>query len=78
MTKPPDILIRRFLAGLPSLATLLEHAGPAAVSTRDRQTVAVVAAHLAGDRVRAVALAREHLADHPGNDLVTVLLKENS
>ncbi len=74
MTEPT---IRRFLAGLVDTDTLLDRAAAAAVTTRDRQTVAVVAAHLAGDTARTVALAREHLADHPGNDLVTLLLKEN-
>ena len=73
-----DTAIRGFLAGLLDLDALADRAATAAVTTRDRQTVAVVAAHLAGDTSQVAALAREHLADHPGNDLVTLLLKENS
>ena len=42
--------------------------GPAAATTtRDRQLVAVAAAHLAGDEDRLDALVRDHLADHPGS-----------
>ena len=36
---------------------------------RDRQLVALAAAHLAGDRDRLTALAREHLLDHPDSVL---------
>ncbi|GAA1861746.1 hypothetical protein [Asanoa iriomotensis] len=48
----------------------LARAERAATSTRDRQLVAIAAAHLRGDRDRVDALARDHLADHPDNILV--------
>jgi uncharacterized protein YbaP (TraB family) len=41
-----------------------------AVTTRDRQIVAVGRSHLMGDRGRVDSLARDHLADHPGSFLV--------
>ena len=44
---------------------LLVRAAAVARRPRDRQVVALVAAHLAGDRDRLTALAREHLLDHP-------------
>ena len=44
---------------------LLDRAAAAARRPRDRQVVALAAAHLAGDRDRLTALAREHLLDHP-------------
>ena len=41
-----------------------------AATTRDRQVVAIAAAHLRGERDLVDALAREHLVDHPDNVLV--------
>jgi hypothetical protein len=41
-----------------------------AVRAEDRQVIAVADAHLAGDRDRVSALAREHLLEHPGSVLV--------
>ena len=49
---------------------LLTAAKAEAVTLRDRQTVAIACAYLAGDLDRVDVLAREHLAEHPGNDLV--------
>jgi hypothetical protein len=49
----------------PAAPSLLARATTAASTTRDRQAVAVTAAHLAGDRDRVDALARDHLADYP-------------
>lgn len=49
---------------------LLARAKAAAVTPRDRQTVAIASAYLAGDSDRVDVLAREHLSDHPDNDLV--------
>jgi hypothetical protein len=49
---------------------LLARAKASAVTPRDRQTLAIAAAYLAGDLDRVDVLAREHLADHPANDLV--------
>ena len=49
---------------------LLTRAGTRAVTTRERQTVAIAAAHLRGDRELVDALARDHLTEHPDNVLV--------
>src|SRR3954447_4619078 len=49
---------------------LLGRAGRLASSTRDRQVVAIAAAHQRGDRQLVDALARDHLVDHPDNVLV--------
>ena len=49
---------------------LLPQAEAAARTTRDRQLVAIAAAHLNGDADRVDALARDHLADYPDNVLV--------
>lgn len=48
----------------------LERAAALATDGRDRQLAAIAAAHLAGDRDRVDALAREHLVDHPDSILV--------
>ena len=49
---------------------LMARAGGVAVTTRDRQLVAIAAAHLRGERDLVDALARDHLVDHPDNVLV--------
>jgi hypothetical protein len=49
---------------------LMARAAALAVTTRDRQVVAIAAAHLAGDADRVEDLARDHLADHPDSVLV--------
>ena len=48
---------------------LLARASTAATSTRDRQLVALAAAHLDGDDELLDVLVRDHLADHPDNVL---------
>ena len=48
----------------------MARAGGVAVKTRDRQLVAIAAAHLRGERDLVDALARDHLVDHPDNVLV--------
>ena len=40
------------------------------MTTRERQTVAIAAAHLRGDRDLVDALARDHLIEHPDSVLV--------
>jgi hypothetical protein len=50
--------------------TLLSRAEGLASTTRDRQLVAIAAAHHRGDRELVDALARDHLVDHPDNVLV--------
>ena len=49
---------------------LMERAQRLAATTRDRQLVAIAAAHLAGDADRVQDLARDHLVDHPDGVLV--------
>jgi hypothetical protein len=49
---------------------LLVQAETLASTTRDRQVVAIAAAHHRGDRELVDALARDHLVDHPDNVLV--------
>ena len=49
---------------------LMARAKRVAATTRDRQLVAVAAAHLAGERDLVDALARDHLVDDPDNVLV--------
>jgi hypothetical protein len=62
----PAVLVAAALIG----AAPLGRAAALAVTTRDRQLVAIAAAHLDGDHDRVHALARDHLADHPGHLLV--------
>ena len=49
---------------------LLVRAEELATTTRDRQIVAIAAAHRRGDRELVDALARDHLVDHPDSVLV--------
>jgi hypothetical protein len=49
---------------------LLGRAEKLASTTRDRQLVAIAAAHHRGDHETVDALARDHLVDHPDNVLV--------
>lgn len=49
---------------------LLARAAKHAVTTRDRQLVAIAAAHLGDDEDRLDAFVRDHLAEHPDNLLV--------
>jgi hypothetical protein len=49
---------------------LLARAAALAATTRDRQLVAIAAAHLRGERELVDALARDHLVDHPDSVLV--------
>jgi len=62
----PAVLVAAALIG----ATRLDRAAALAVTTRDRQLVAIAAAHLDGDHDRVHTLARDHLADHPDHLLV--------
>jgi hypothetical protein len=54
----------------PDPTDLLRHASRAATTTRDRQVVAIAAAHVAGNSDLVDALARDHLTDHPTSVLV--------
>lgn len=48
---------------------LMTRAQNLAVTTKDRQLVAIAVAHLSGDPGRVEDLARDHLADHPDSVL---------
>jgi hypothetical protein len=54
----------------PGAPELLARGAELAQTTRERQLVAIAAAHLAGDRDLVDALARDHLVDHPDSLLV--------
>jgi hypothetical protein len=54
----------------PAGSDLMARAATLAVSTKDRQLVAIATAHLDGDADRVEDLARDHLADHPDSVLV--------
>jgi len=54
----------------PAAPDLLARATALAANTRDRQLVAIAAAHLASDNDRVDALARDHLVDYPDSILV--------
>jgi len=49
---------------------LMVRAATLAVTTRDRQLVAIATAHLEGSADRVEDLARDHLVDHPDSVLV--------
>jgi len=54
----------------PAGSDLMARAASLAITTRDRQLVAIATAHLNGDADRVEDLARDHLADHPDSVLV--------
>ncbi len=64
----PRLLVTAALLG--PAVDLLARATVVAVSTRDRQLVAIAAAHLDGDTDQVDALARDHLVDYPDSILV--------
>jgi hypothetical protein len=65
----PMILVAAALFAADAAGLMARAAGIAA-TTRDRQLVAIAAAHLRGERDLVNALARDHLVDHPDNVLV--------
>lgn len=71
VTHAPDVLaLGALLAPTSDGAQLLDRAAAEASCRADRQLVAIVRAHLAGDRDLVDALARDHLVDFPGSYLV--------
>jgi hypothetical protein len=66
----PLVLVAAALIAPAEGDALLARAAAAATTTRDRQLVAIAAAHRRGERDRVDALAREHLVDHPDDVLV--------
>jgi hypothetical protein len=73
----PAVLVAAALVG-PDSRGLLARASAVAMTTRDRQTVAIAAAHLDGDSDRVDLLARDHLADFPDNLLVAWIASKES
>lgn len=71
----PLLLVTAALVG-PAGPDLLARASVSAATTRDRQVVAIAAAHLAGDSDRVDALARDHLVDFPDSILVAWIAAE--
>jgi hypothetical protein len=65
----PAVLVAAALISGDGDGLLLARATTHAITTRDRQLVAVAAAHLEGDHDLFDALIRDHLADHPDNVL---------
>jgi hypothetical protein len=65
----PAVLVAAALVGSDG-DELLARAAATATTTRDRQLVAIAAAHRRGERELVDALARDHLVDHPDNVLV--------
>ena len=71
VTDDPMLLVMAALSAyLPDVSPLLDRAAAAAAHRQDRQLIAIVRAHLAGDRELVDALARDHLVDFPGSYLV--------
>jgi hypothetical protein len=68
VTDDPSLIALAVLLGSPPDRLAL--AAAVATTRRDRQTVAIARAHLAGDRELVDALARDHLVDFPDSYLV--------
>lgn len=65
--EPAVIAMAALLEGHPAR---IGRALAVATTSRDRQMLAIAAAHLRGDRQLVDALARDHLVDHPGSFMV--------
>ena len=63
----PALLVAAAVVSGDGDGLLLARAATHAVTTRDRQLVAVAVAYLGGDHGLFDALIRDHLADHPDN-----------
>jgi hypothetical protein len=64
----PTLLVAAALSA-PDADALLARAGALATTERDRQLIAIAAAHLRGERDVVDALARDHLVDYPDSVL---------
>ncbi len=62
----------------PAHHDLMARAASLAITSRDRQLVAIATAHLRGDPDRVEDLARDHLADHPDSVLVAWITAANT
>jgi hypothetical protein len=74
----PALLVAAALICGDSDGLLLARATTHAITTRDRQLVAVAAADLDGDHDLFDALIRDHLADHPDNVLAAWIATRHS
>jgi uncharacterized protein YbaP (TraB family) len=68
--KTDDARMVALAALLTSRTDWIARAQSLALTTRDRQVVAISASHLAGDGDLVQMLARDHLADHPDSLIV--------
>ena len=66
-TSPTLLVAAALLGDAPGVT--LARAASIAVTTRDRQLVAIASAHLDGDEELLDVLVRDHLSDHPDNIL---------
>jgi hypothetical protein len=73
----PTLLVAAALAGRGDGDRLLARAAAGATTTRDRQLVAIAAAHLAHDVERLDVLVRDHLADHPDSILAAWIASQH-
>jgi len=73
---PVHLVVAALVADEPE--SLLEQAERAARTTRDRQLVAIAAAHLACDTERLDVLVRDHLVDHPDSLLAAWIATEHA
>lgn len=69
-TSCDDARIVALAAVLASRSEWIGRAQALAVTSRDRQVVAIVASHLSGDDGLVQLLARDHLCDHPDSLIV--------
>jgi hypothetical protein len=73
----PTVLVAAALVSRDSVE-LLTRGAAAATTTRDRQLVAVAAAHLVDDEELLDALVRDHLADHPDSILAAWIASQHA
>jgi hypothetical protein len=76
-TTSPALLVAAALLS-PEPSALLARAADSAVTTRDRQLLAIANAHLDGDEELLDALVRDHLADHPDNILAAWIAAQHT
>jgi len=75
-SEDPTVLVAAALFA-PDRDSLIRRASEAATTTRERQLVAIAAAHLGGRPDLVDALSRDHLVDHPDNVLVAWIAGES-
>ena len=73
-----DARVVALAALLTSRADWIARAHNLALTTRDRQVVAISASHLAGEHDLVQMLARDHLADHPDSLIVAWIASDSN